>query len=68
MSTETANRFIEYVTVKEIWDAIHSFHSKNDRSKIAQLVTKAWMLQQGDWSLISYANELNSIFGELDHY
>ena len=57
------------MTVKEIWDAVHSFHSKkNDRSKRAQLVIKTWTLQRGDQSLISYANELSSIFGELDHY
>ena len=42
MSTKMANRFIEYATIKEIWDAVHNFHSKkNDRFKIAQLVTKA---------------------------
>ena len=69
MSTEMANRFIEYATVKEIWDAVHYFHSKkNNRSKIAQLVTKAWTLQQGDRSLINYANELSAIFSELDQY
>ena len=64
-----ANQFIEYATVKEIWDAVLSFHSKkNDCSKIAQLVTKAWTLQQGDLPLIISANELSSIFSELDHY
>ena len=26
------------------------------------------MLQQGEQSIITYANELSSIFGELDHY
>ena len=53
MSTEMANRFIEYTTVKEIWDAVYYVNSiKNDHSKIAQLVTKAWTLQQGDRSLI----------------
>ena len=36
MSTEMANRFIEYATVKEIWNAVYYFHSKkNDCSKIA---------------------------------
>ena len=45
-----------------------TFIKKNDRSKIAQLVTKAWTLQQGDRFLISYANESSAIFNELDHY
>ena len=47
MNTEMANRFIQYETMKEIWDAVHKYHSnKNDRSKIAQLVNKASLLQQ----------------------
>ena len=42
MKTEMTNRFIQYETVKEIWDAVHKYHSKkNDKSKIAQLVNKA---------------------------
>ena len=69
VSTELANRFIEYETVKEIRDAAHKYHSKkNDKSKITQLVTKACTLQQGDKSVLAYANELSSIFSELDHY
>ena len=31
-------------------------------------MNKACMLQQGEKSIIAYANELSSIFGELDHY
>ena len=69
MSTEMANRFIKYETVTEVWDAVHKYHSKkNDQSKIAQLVNRACVLQQGNQSLLSYANELSSIFSELEHY
>ena len=31
-------------------------------------MTKAWTLQQGDRSLINYANELSVIFRKLDHF
>ena len=44
------------------------FTKKNDLFKIAQLVAKAWILQQGDRSLTSFANELSAIFNELDNY
>ena len=67
MTTELANRFIEYDTVNGIWDAVHKYHfKKNDRLKIAQLVNRAGTLQQGDRSVLAYANELRAIFSELD--
>ena len=69
MTAELVNRFIEYETVKAIWDAVHKYHSKkSDESKIAQLVTLAVTLQQADKSILTYANELSSIYSELDHY
>ena len=69
MKTEMTNRFIQYETVKEIWDAVHKYHSKkNDKFKIAQLVNKASVPQQGEWSILGYANELITIFSEIDHY
>ena len=38
MTAELSDRFIEYETVKEIWDAAHKYHSNNnDKSKIDQL-------------------------------
>ena len=69
MTIEIAKRFIEYETVKEIWDAAHKYHSKkNDQAKIAQLVIQEGSLQQGDESVLAYANELSTIYSELDHY
>ena len=69
MTTELANRFIEYETVKDVWDAVHKYHSKkNDRSKIAQLVSRSCALQQGEKSVLTYANELSDIYRELDYY
>ena len=69
MNTEMANRFIQYETVNEMWDTVHKYHSKkNDRSKIAQLVNKTSVLQQGEQSILRYANELITIFSEIDHY
>ena len=63
MTTELANRFIKYASVKEIRDAAHMY-----LSKVAQLVTQAGTLQQGKKSVLTYANELSDIFNELDHY
>ena len=69
MTTELANCFIEYATVKEIWDAAQTYHSKkNDKAKIAQLVIRAGALQQGEKTVLVYANELIVIYSELDNY
>ena len=47
----------------------HQFRSKkNDRAKIAQLVTQAASLLQGEKSVLTYANLLSDIFNELGHY
>ena len=55
--------------MQEIWDAVHKYHSnKNNRSKITQLVNKANLLQQGERSILEYANDLSTIFSEIDHY
>ena len=41
---------------------------KNEKAKIAKLITRAGALQQGEKSVVTYANELSDIFSELDHY
>ena len=49
MTIELANCFVEYATVKEIWDAVQKYHSKiNDTANIVQLVSRAGALQQGE--------------------
>ena len=69
MTTELANCFIEYSSVQEIWDAAQQYHSKkNDKAKIAELVIKARALQQGEKTVLAYANELRMICSELHHY
>ena len=38
MTTELANLFIECKIVKDVWDAVHKYHSKkNNQSKIAKI-------------------------------
>ena len=62
MSTDYFQKFIDYKTAKGIWEAVHKFYSKkNDSSKISSLVSRANSLQQGDKSVMAYANELSSI-------
>ena len=69
MSTDYFQKFIEYKTAKGIWEAVHKFYSKkNDSSKISALVSRANSLQQGDKSVMEYANELSSIYNELNFY
>ena len=49
MTAELANRFIEYETIKDVWYTVHKYHSKkNERSKIAQLVSRSCALQQDE--------------------
>ena len=63
MTTELANCFIEYPTVKEEWDVARIYHSKkNDKVKIAQLVIRAGGLQQGEKTVLTCANELRMIY------
>ena len=69
MMAELANRFIEYETAKDIWDAVQKYHfKKNDQSTIVQLVNRSCALQQGEKSILAYANKLNAICRELDHF
>ena len=63
------HKFFEYKTMKEIREAVHKFYSKkNDASKISSLVNRANALQQGDKYVMAYANELSSIYNDLDFY
>ena len=69
MTTELANYFIEYPTMKEGWDAAQTYHlKKNDKAKIGLLVIRAGALQQGEKTILAYANELRIIYSELHHY
>ena len=69
MNTDYFQKFIEYRTAKAIWEAVHKFYSKkNDSSEISSLVNRANSLQQGDKTVMAYANELSSIYNELDFY
>ena len=69
MNTDYFQKFIEYQTTKAISEAVHKFYSKkNDSSKISSLVNRANSLQQGDKTVMAYANELSSIYNELDFY
>ena len=69
MNFDYFHKFIEYKTTKEIWEAAHKFYSKkNDASKISSLVNCANALQEGDKSVMAYANDLSSIYNELDFY
>ena len=69
MTTELVNQFIEYETIKDVWDVVHKYHSKkNDRFKISQLVSQSCALQQGDKSILTCENELSDSYRELDHF
>ena len=54
---------------KEEWEAAYKRHSKKeDESKIYELVSSTYGINQVQNSVLVYANELVAIWNELDHY
>ncbi|XP_070056856.1 uncharacterized protein LOC142167291 [Nicotiana tabacum] len=56
-------------TVKEIWKAIQQTYSKvNDVARIYELKMKVTAMKQGARSATEYANLLQGLWQEIDHY
>ena len=69
MKPEVCNRFIEYVSVKEIWETIIRVYSKlEDESRMAELNRKSIELRQEQQGILEYSNELAAIWNEIDFY
>ena len=68
LSLEQSARYVTYDTSKLLWEAISRNHSKrDDRQKIIDLYIKSFTLQQGDRDVLTYSNELEAVFNDLDH-
>ena len=56
-------------TAKEIWDFIHRTYSKaRDAAQVYEIKVKTAASKQGDKSVTEYANLLQNLWQELDHY
>ena len=69
MKPELNDRFIDYESVKEIWDIVIRLYSKlEDESRMAEHTKKAMeLLQEQKW-VLEYSNELNALWSEIDFY
>ena len=69
MKPELSDRFIDYESVKEIWDTVIRLYSKlKDESRMAELTKRAMELLQEQKSVLEYSNELNALWSEIDFY
>ena len=69
MKPEVCDRFIDYASVKEIWEAIIRLYSKlEDESRMADLNRKSIELRQEQRGVLEYSNELAAIWNEIDFY
>ncbi|TXG47882.1 hypothetical protein EZV62_027176 [Acer yangbiense] len=56
-------------TAKDIWDSIWQTYSKvKDVAQVYDIKTKTTLTKQGNSSVTEYANALQSLWQELDHY
>ena len=69
MKPEVSDRFIDYASVKDIWDTVIRFYSKlEDESRMAELNRRVMELLQEPRSVLEYSNELAAIWNEVDFY
>ena len=69
MKPELIDRFIDYESVKEIWDIVIRLYSKlEDESRMTELTKRAMELLQEQKSVLEYSNELNAMWSEIDFY
>ncbi|KAL5756173.1 hypothetical protein ACOSQ2_020919 [Xanthoceras sorbifolium] len=56
-------------TAKEIWEFVQQTYSKvKDAAQVYEIRTKAMSTKQGNGSVTDYANAVQSLWQELDHY
>ncbi|GAV59099.1 UBN2_3 domain-containing protein, partial [Cephalotus follicularis] len=56
-------------TAKEIWDSIHKTYSKvRDVAEVYEIKVKTSATKQGSRTLTEYANTLQNLWQELNHY
>ncbi|KAJ1440353.1 Serine/threonine-protein kinase, active site [Sesbania bispinosa] len=56
-------------SAKEIWDAVEQTYSKaKDAAQVYEVKVKTLVAKQGNKTVTEYANQLKSLWMELDHY
>ena len=69
MKPELSDRFIDYESVKDIWDTVIRLYSKlEDESRMTEPTKRAMELLQEQKSVLEYSNELNTLWSEIDFY
>ena len=69
MKPEVCDRFIDYVSIKEIRETIIQLYSKlEDESRMTELNRKSIELRQEQQGVLELSNELTSIWNETDFY
>ncbi|RVW76008.1 Retrovirus-related Pol polyprotein from transposon RE1 [Vitis vinifera] len=69
MIPEISDTCMFLATAKDIWDAIQQTYSKaRDAAQVYEVKVKTVATKQGDKTVTEYANQLKSLWQELDHY
>ena len=69
MKPELNERFIDYESLKDMWDTVIRLYSKlEDESRMAELTKRAIELLREQRNVFEYFNELNALWSEIDFY
>ena len=69
MSPEISVICMFLATTKDIWDAIQQTYSKaRDAAQVYEVKVKTIAAKQGSKTVTEYANQLKTLWQELDHY
>ena len=69
MTPEISDTCMFLATTKYIWDAIQQTYSKaKDAAQVYEVKVKTIAAKQGSKTVTEYANQLKTLWQELDHY
>ena len=69
MTPEISDTCMFLATAKDIWEAIQQTYSKaRDVAQVYEVMVKTIAAKQGSKTVTEYANQLKSLWQELDHY
>ena len=69
MSPEVSDTYMFLSTAKEVWDAVRQTYSKaRDAAQVYEIKVKTSAMKQGNKTVTEYANSLQTLWQELDHY
>ncbi|XP_059639462.1 uncharacterized protein LOC132281810 [Cornus florida] len=69
MNPEISDTCMFLSTAKEVWDAVRQTYSKaRDAAQVYEIKIKTGAMKEGGKSVTEYANSLQNLWQELDHY